>query len=77
MDQEGLYLAMKELHEKNILVIAYAYHSSFHNYSRLTKLYRNPRALHRAILEQKKTKMLDLRLIEIYLVLPEDETVIA
>lgn len=74
MSQDGLLRALKELHQKNMLHLAYAYHARYAEHARVTGLYRNPRALHGAIKEKESTDEINLSRIEIYLVLPEDDT---
>jgi len=82
MSQIGLENALKELHHKGILQLAYAWHavsvdrkSLSHN--RLTGLYKTRTALHEEIKRREATDMINIARIEIYLVLPEDDTILA
>ena len=75
MSQLGLNRAIKELHEKNILHMALAYHGTFGSQrKRRTGLYKDPSAFHEALQRAGITynHKLDSSGIEIYLVLPED-----
>jgi len=81
LSQDGLLRGAAELHKKGILCLAYTYTfpSRFNVFTAIMPLYRNPEALHAAV-RKRYGKMaaddIDIGPIEIYLVLPEDNTVI-
>jgi len=81
MSQRDFNTAMRELHRKNILCLAFAYTPGpqYGSSAPILGPYKRPAPLYARIreIERSGDGKINLRNIEIYLVLPEDDTVIS